>query len=392
MRLALTRLASVVIGVVGWALLQLLLRAWSWIVDWARDALWRVVDIKVLINHSWDWLNLSAKLLLNIVKVEAILPVNEVDGETEVSKTSGTTNAMQVGLGVLWEIEVDNDVDSLDINTAGKQIRANKVTANTVAEIVENAVTSGLKHACVTVKARVTQLGDLLGEKLHAVGRVAKNNGLVDLKLGEEGIQAVDFLLLFNKGVVLRDTTERKLVHEVDFVWVGHVFDGKCLNRSWESGGEQHDLAIFWVELEEILDNGREFGREKLVSLIHNEHGALAEISDTFSGEILDSSWSADNNVNWLCQTNDVVAQASSTGSDHNIYAKVLSQGLAHLRCLERKLTGWDENETLNLVVLWVDTFEGWDDESGGLPGSVLCASEDIAAGQCDWNRLFLNR
>jgi hypothetical protein len=44
-----------------------------------------------------------------------------------------------------------------------------------------------LKHLGVRVEARVSQFGDLLGEKLNSVGRVTENDRLVDLQLEELG-------------------------------------------------------------------------------------------------------------------------------------------------------------------------------------------------------------
>lgn len=95
---------------------------------------------------------------------------------------------MQVGLGILGEIKVDDNVHRLDINTTGEEIGADKVTANAVAEIVEDAVTSLLLHLGVTVEARVAEFCNLFGEQLDSVGRVAENDGLVDLELGKESV------------------------------------------------------------------------------------------------------------------------------------------------------------------------------------------------------------
>jgi len=44
------------------------------------------------------------------------------------------------------------------------------------------------------------------GKKLDAVCRITEDDGLVDLKFREEGIEAVDFIFLVNKSVILRDT------------------------------------------------------------------------------------------------------------------------------------------------------------------------------------------
>jgi hypothetical protein len=140
-----------------------------------------------------------------------------------VTETATATNTMEIGLGVLGEIKVDDDVNSLNIDTTGQEIRADQVSADTVPEIVEDAVTMGLEHLGVRIEARVAQLGDLFGQQLDTVGGVAKDDGLVDLELGEEGVQAVDLLAFLDKGVVLGHTAESKLVHQVNLVRLDQV-------------------------------------------------------------------------------------------------------------------------------------------------------------------------
>ena len=84
------------------------------------------------------------------------------------------------------------------------------------------------------IEARVPEFSDLLGEKLHTVRRIAKDNRLVDLELGEESVEAVDLLLLFHKGIVLRDSPKGEFIHEVDLVRIAHMFvlEHKVSDRS----------------------------------------------------------------------------------------------------------------------------------------------------------------
>lgn len=60
---------------------------------------------------------------------------------------------------------------------------AHQVSAQPVPEVMEHTVSVFLHHLCVNVKARIPQLGDFLGKKLHSLSRVAEDDGLVDLKL-----------------------------------------------------------------------------------------------------------------------------------------------------------------------------------------------------------------
>ena len=59
---------------------------------------------------------------------------------------------MKVGLRVLREIEVDDDVYGLNIDTASEEVRADEVAADAVTEVVEDAVAVGLQHLGVRVE------------------------------------------------------------------------------------------------------------------------------------------------------------------------------------------------------------------------------------------------
>lgn len=98
-------------------------------------------DVETLIDNRGDGLDFSSKFLLDLVKVEAIFVGDQVNGQTQVTETTTTADTMKVGLGVLWEIKVDDNVYGLDIDTTGQKIRADQVAADSVSEIVENAVT-----------------------------------------------------------------------------------------------------------------------------------------------------------------------------------------------------------------------------------------------------------
>ena len=47
---------------------------------------------------------------------------DKVDGKTEVAETTRATDSVEVGLGGLGEVEVDDNVDSLDVNAPRQQV------------------------------------------------------------------------------------------------------------------------------------------------------------------------------------------------------------------------------------------------------------------------------
>lgn len=123
--------------------------------DGTRDILGRIVDVELLVDDLRDGLNLGTQLLLNLVQIETIFPVDQVDGQTQVAKTSGTTDTVKIGLGILREVKVNHHIDRLNINTTGQQVRADQVTTHAVAEVMEHAITVLLEHPSVRVEARI---------------------------------------------------------------------------------------------------------------------------------------------------------------------------------------------------------------------------------------------
>ncbi len=200
---------------------------------------------------------------------------------------------------------------------------------------MEDFVAVLLHHAGMGIETGIAKFGDLLCQKFHAVCGVAEDDGLVDLELGEEGVQAVDFLLLFDEGVVLGDSAESEFVHEIDLVGISHMLIFELFDNHWEGCAEQHDLSIFGVEVEELLDDDSKFWREELICFIHDEDGAFGKVSNTFAGKVEYAAWGANNDVDSVAKSNDVVFEASASGCNHDIYAEVFPEGFAYLRGLK---------------------------------------------------------
>ena len=90
---------------------------------------------------------------------------------------------MQVRLAILGKVKIDNDIHRLNIYSTGEEVRADKIAAYAVAEVMEDAVAVGLEHFCVRVETGVSELSHLFGEELDTVRGITENNGLVDLQL-----------------------------------------------------------------------------------------------------------------------------------------------------------------------------------------------------------------
>lgn len=81
-------------------------------------------DVKALVNMLRDGLDLGPEFLLDTIQIESVFVRNEVDSQTKMSKPARATDTMQIGLRVLGEVKVDNDVDRLNIDTSREEVGA----------------------------------------------------------------------------------------------------------------------------------------------------------------------------------------------------------------------------------------------------------------------------
>jgi hypothetical protein len=67
-------------------------------------------------------LDFRAQFVLDAVQGKAIFVRDQVDGNAQVTKPTRTTDSMQVRLGHLRKIEIDDHIDSLNVDTTSKQV------------------------------------------------------------------------------------------------------------------------------------------------------------------------------------------------------------------------------------------------------------------------------
>mmetsp|Transcript_31560 Transcript_31560/g.69085 ORF Transcript_31560/g.69085 Transcript_31560/m.69085 type:complete len:209 (-) Transcript_31560:747-1373(-) len=205
---------------------------------------------------------------------------------------------MKVSLRILGEIKIDNHVDTLNVDTSGEQVGRNQATARALTEIVEDPISVGLLHSGVDVEATEAQLCNLLGEQLHARDGIAKDDSLVDVQLGEQRVQAMNLLALLHKCIILRNSPQRQLIHQVDDVRIGHVLLVKITNGNGVGSRIHEELPVFGQQIDELLDNRLKLWGQKLVRFVHNAHAALREIRNSLICQIQNSSWRSYQDVN----------------------------------------------------------------------------------------------
>ena len=102
-------------------------------------------DVEAFVDVPGDGLDLCAQLLLDPVQSKSVVVGDQVDCDSKVTESAASSDPVKVGLGHLGEVEVDDDVDGLDVDTAGEEVTADQVPAQAGAEVMEYSVAMSLE-------------------------------------------------------------------------------------------------------------------------------------------------------------------------------------------------------------------------------------------------------
>lgn len=85
-----------------------------------------------------------------------------------------------------------------------------------------------------------------------------------------------------------------------------------------------------------------------------------------------------------LLQAQDVLLEVGTTSGGHDLASHVLGDLDANLTCLQGELTGWNDDQSLDLVEGGVDALEDWNDIGASLSSTVLGSGQDVTTSQSD--------
>lgn len=238
---------------------------------------------------------------------------------------------MKVGLRVPREIEVDDHVHRHDVDTAGEEVSAHQAPSLSILEVVIDAVAVLLLHAGMNVEAGVAELLNLVGKQLHPLGRVAEDDGLVDVELREQGVEAMKLLALLQVRIVLSDSLQSQLLHQINELRGGDVLGLELLNLHGVGSREEHNLLVLGHDLDDLGDDALEVNRQQFVDFIQHEQFAVREICDLLHGQVQDTARCPHNRMYSLVETDDILPDLGTTSGDHGLNLFVLAELLDHM-------------------------------------------------------------
>lgn len=91
------------------------------------SAPFKTLTVRAEINFIWQLCDVDVKTVLDVVEDLCVVLIrDEGDGQTFGTETTGTSDAMQVSVRILWHVVVEDDVDSLDVHAAAEEVRGDE--------------------------------------------------------------------------------------------------------------------------------------------------------------------------------------------------------------------------------------------------------------------------
>jgi hypothetical protein len=200
---------------------------------------------------------LDAEPLLNLLEnLLVLLRADEADSHTLSTETTGTTDTVEVAVGIGGQVVVDGQVDTLNVNTTTKDVGGDTDTLLELLELLVALDTLLLADTGVHSDRGEVALAEKLVKLGATEGGLDEDDDLVVLQFIKEIVEFAVLLGLSKLDVVLLETVKgelRLLLLDV-LAGVSHEFPADRKNLLREGGGEHHDLLLGWGDTEDLLD------------------------------------------------------------------------------------------------------------------------------------------
>src|SRR5665647_2911676 len=274
---------------------------------------------------------------------------DERDNRSGLAGAAGTARTVQVRLVLVGSVGLDDQVDVVDVDAAGRDIRGDKHVHATAGQHGQVAGTAGLVQVAVQAGGLDPGVLELVGELLGVRTGAAEDQRLA-VAAGELFDDAALVAVLDHEDAVV--DRGGSLVFTGDLVHgrVGQEFLDQRGNALVEGGREEELLAALGGLLEDALHRLEEAQVAHVVGLVEHRDGDLAEVQSTLVDEVLDAARRADDDVDAALQGADLAVlrdAAVNLGGEETNTARDRLDGAVDL---QRQLAGRGQDERAGLA------------------------------------------
>lgn len=278
--------------------------------------------------------------LLDISEIRSLLGIAEGYRCPTRTRTTGTPDAMHIGLRDVGELVVDDVFELIDIDTTSRDIGRNEHPSRLRLEVGECFLSRGL---CLVAVDRLR--GDaVLGEELHDfIGSVlgaCEDESRLDRLFLEEMEEEVGFIfLVYFVDALVDDINRRGDGRDRHFRRIMQDCARELHDLRRHRRGEKERLLLLGKYSQYLLHIVDKSHIEHPIRLIEDEYLDIAEVDELLIDEVKESPRSRDQDVDTRFEGFDLCALSDTTEYDRGTEIGMTTVGDDALTDLARELT-----------------------------------------------------
>ena len=299
---------------------------------------------------------LLANLLLNLANLELLSGMDDRDGCSLLSGTTGTAASVGVACHIIRQTIVDNVSQIIYVQTTGSHIGSHQELNGMVAELLHGEVTLLLTQVAVQRLCIITILNQLICNILSLQLGAAEDNckdAWIEIHHALQGEILVLGIYQIVDVVYMLSTLVARTHY--DFLVVVQVVEGNLLDVLAHGSREEQSVSIFRNVLEDGIDALREAHVQHLVSLIKHHVVHVLQLSHATINQIEQTARGSHDNLHTMLQGANLASDVGTAINCGNMQTvDVLGKAVQIVCYLEAELTCRTEDDSLCLLAFGI--------------------------------------
>ena len=295
---------------------------------------------------------LLANLLLNLANLELLSGMDDRDGCSLLSGTTGTTASVGVACHIIRQTIVDDVSQIIYVQTTGSHIGSHQELNGMVAELLHGEVTLLLTQVAMQRLSIITILDELICNILSLQLGAAEDNckdAWIEIHHALQGEILVLGIYQIVDVVYMLSTLVARTHY--DFLVVVQVVEGNLLDVLAHGSREEQGVSILRHVLEDGIDALREAHVQHLVSLIKHHVVHVLQLSHATINQIEQTARGSHDNLHTMLQGANLASDVGTAINCGNMQTvDVLGKTVQIVCYLEAELTCRTEDDSLCLL------------------------------------------
>ncbi|MCB9533683.1 MAG: hypothetical protein H6698_05120 [Myxococcales bacterium] len=346
-----------------------------------------------MVEHRGDRL---ADRPLDRLEILGLFGVDQRDGDTRAARPAGATDTVDVALGLVRELEVEDVRHVVDVEAARREVGRDQHADRAAAEAVERALARILRLVPMDRRRDDAVALEVLHEPVGAVLGPREHDRPLHRGLRQQlGDQPALVGLVDEQDALIDALDGRRLRRHLDAHGVVEKARRELGDRTRHRRREEQVLPLGRQHAEHAPDVVDEPHVEHAVRLVEDEEVHATEVDEAAPDEVEEATRGRDQDVERLLQLADLRVLVDAAEDDHGADGQVAAVRDEAVADLGGQLARRREDERADAARAAgrrCEVLQHGQRERGGLTGAGLGAAEDIAAGEERRDRLGLDR